>query len=143
MWERWRQQVGYIDDVNFFAEGPTFNAAYAKLNDMMTCEGGGQEWSRNHNSKFEMSKLTLVGFSCWNTQDLAHPGKTVAEPWPNLTLGDTTIKPTKSHKFVGVAFDQELHWRVQAKRVVAKSTKWTLATHRLARPLAGISSRQR
>ena len=57
-------KVGYVDDVNFFAEGPTFDATYATLNDMMTRKGGGQEWSRNHNSKLEMSKLTLVGFSC-------------------------------------------------------------------------------
>ena len=92
--------------------------------------------------KFEMLKLTLVGFSRWRTQDPACPGKTVAEPRPNLTLGGTTIKPAKSHKFVGVAFDQELRWRVQAERVVAKATKWTLATHRLARPMVGISSQQ-
>ena len=29
-------KVGYIDDVNFFAEGPTFGVAYAKLSNMMT-----------------------------------------------------------------------------------------------------------
>ena len=56
-------KVGYVDDVNFYAEGHTFDAAYAKLSDMMTQEGGGQDWSKLHNSKFEMSKLTLVGFS--------------------------------------------------------------------------------
>ena len=100
------------------------------------------EWSRNHNSKFEMSKLTLVGFSRWRTQDPACPRKTVVEPRPNFTLNGTTIKPAESHKFVGVAFDQELRWRVQAKRVVAKATKWTLATRQLARPAASISSQQ-
>ena len=47
-------KVGYVDDVNFFAKGRTFNAAYAKLSDMMTREGGGQDWSKLHNSKFEM-----------------------------------------------------------------------------------------
>ena len=51
--------VGYVDDVNFFAEGPTFDVAYAKLSDMVTHDGGGQDWSKQHNSKFEMSKLTL------------------------------------------------------------------------------------
>ena len=135
-------KVGYVDNVNFFAEGPTFDAAYATLNNMITCEGGGQEWSRNHNSKFEMSKLTLVGFSHQHTQDPARPGKTVAEPRPNLILSDMTIKPAESHKFMGVAFNQELRWRVQAKRVVAKATKWTLATRQLARPVASISSWQ-
>ena len=47
-------KVGYVDDVNFFAKGRTFDAAYAKLSDMMTREGGGQDWSKLHNSKFEM-----------------------------------------------------------------------------------------
>ena len=48
-------KVGYVDDVNFFAEGHTFNTAYVKLSDMMTREGGGQYWSKLHNSKFEIS----------------------------------------------------------------------------------------
>ena len=91
-------KVGYVDDINFFTEGPTFNAMYAMLSNMMTHDGGGQEWSRNHNSKFERSKLTLVGFSHWHIQDPAHPGRTMAEPWPNLMLGDMTIKLAKLHK---------------------------------------------
>ena len=32
-------KVGYVDDVNFFAEGPTFDAAYVKLSDMVTHNG--------------------------------------------------------------------------------------------------------
>ena len=56
-------KVGCVDNVNFYAKGRTFDAAYAKLSNMMTREGGGQDWSKLHNSKFEMSKLTLVGFS--------------------------------------------------------------------------------
>ena len=60
---RTEMKVGYMDDVNFFAEGPTLDDAYAALGDMMMHNGGGLDWSRNHNSKFEMSKLTLVGFS--------------------------------------------------------------------------------
>ena len=36
-------KVGYVNDVNFFAEGPTFDEAYAKLSDMVTRDGGGQD----------------------------------------------------------------------------------------------------
>ena len=120
-------KVGYVDDVNFFAEGPTFNNAYAVLGNMMMCDGGGLDWSRNHNSKFEMSKLTLVGFSRQHVQDPACPGKMIAEPQPSLSLGDTVIQPVASHKFIGVVFDQELGWGMQAERVVAEATKWVLA----------------
>ena len=56
-------KVGSVDDINFVAEAPTFIEAYAKLNDMMMHDGGGQDWSRDHTSRFEMLKLTLVGFS--------------------------------------------------------------------------------
>ena len=56
-------KIVYVDDANFFAEGPDFKTAYEKLHDMMTQEGGGQDWARTHGSRFEMSKLELVGFS--------------------------------------------------------------------------------
>ena len=36
-------KVGYVDDINFFAEGPTFDEAYAKLSDMVTRDRGGQD----------------------------------------------------------------------------------------------------
>ena len=134
--------VGYMDDVNFYAEGCTFDAAYAKLSDMMTQEGGGQDWSKLHNSKFKMSKLTLVGFSHWHVQDPARLGKLKAEPWPNLSLCGTDIKLAESHKFLGVVFDQELWWNTQVEQVIAKATKWTLASQRLARPAASISPQQ-
>ena len=101
-------KVGYVDDVNFYAEGRTFDAAYTKLSDMMTREGGGQDWSKLHNSKFEMSKLTLVGFSRRCVQDPTCPRKMTAEHRPNLSLCGTSIKPAESHKFLGVVFDQEL-----------------------------------
>ena len=101
-------KVGYMDDVNFFAEGRTFDAAYAKLSDMMTQDGGGQDWSKLHNSKFEMSKLTLVGFSHQRVQDPACPGKLKAEPQRILSLCGMNIKLAESHKFLGVIFNQEL-----------------------------------
>ena len=56
-------KVVYVDDANYYAEGANFNKAYVKLCDMMTWEGGGQGWLKEHNSRFKMSKLTLVGFS--------------------------------------------------------------------------------
>ena len=49
------------------------------------------------------------------------------------------IKLAESHKFLGVIFDQELQWNTQAERVIAKATKWTLASRRLTRPATSIS----
>ena len=95
---------------------------------MMMHDGGGLDWSRNHNSKFEMSKLTLVGFSHQHVQDPACPGKMIVEPRPSLSLGDTVIQSAVSHKFVRVVFNPELRWGMQAERMVAKATKCVLAT---------------
>src|SRR6266481_324633 len=53
-------------------------------------------------------------------------------------IGNTVVKPSTTHKFLGVLFDQELHWKEQAKRVVAKATKWMLNVHRLAKLAKGI-----
>ena len=136
--ERMEMKVGYIDDVNFFVEGPTFNEAYSKLSNMMMRDGGGLDWY----SRFEMSKLTLIGFSCRRMQDPVHPRKVIAEPWPSFSLNGTIIKPAKAHKFVGTIFDQELRWKMQADRVIAKATKWVLASCCLARPAAGIFPHQ-
>ena len=78
--EKGEAKVGYMDDVNFFAEALTFNEAYAKLNDMITYDGRGQDWSRDHNSRFEMSKLTLIGFIHRRVRDPAQLEKLIVEP---------------------------------------------------------------
>src|SRR6266481_3661843 len=109
---------------------------------MMTQANGGQAWSNDHNSRFEMSKLMLVGFSRRRAPDLQRPGKMTPEVQPTLTIGGTTIKAVTAHKFLGVIFDQELCWKEQAEHVIAKATKWTLCARRLARPAMGILPRQ-
>jgi len=38
-------KIAYVDNANFYAEGSSFEEAYGKLCNMMTREGGGQEWS--------------------------------------------------------------------------------------------------
>jgi len=140
--KRQEMKIGYVDDVNFYAEGMDFEEAYEPLSDMMKRANGGQAWSSDHNSCFEMSKLTLVGFSCQHVSKPQHPSKTMPEVRPTLTIGGTTIKVAIAHKFLGVIFDQELRWKEQAERVIAKATKWTLCARRLVRLAMGISLHQ-
>ena len=59
--ERMEMKVGYIDNVNFFAEGPTFDEAYSKLSNMMMCNSGDLDWSRSHNSRL-LCSVTLTPF---------------------------------------------------------------------------------
>ena len=89
-----------------------------------------------------MSKLTLVGFSHRHVPDPQCPRKTMPEVQPALTTGRMTIKAAVVHKFWGVIFDQELHWKEQAEWVISKATKWTLCARGLARLAMGISPHQ-
>ena len=100
--KRQEMKIGYVDDMNFYAEGVDFKEAYEQLSDMMTWANGGQAWSSDHNSCFEMSKLMLVGFSCWCMSDPQRPSKTMPEVRPALTISGTTIKAAIAHKFLGV-----------------------------------------
>ena len=113
-------KIAYVNDTNYYTKGVDFEEAYEKLRDMMTRDGGGQDWSCWHNSKFEMSKLALMGFSRWQAPDPSHPGKLRPESRPNLELNGAVIKPAVSHKFLGVLFNQELRWNEQVEKVVAK-----------------------
>ena len=71
--------------------------------------------------------------------DPQQAGKMMPEPRPSLMIGNTVVKPSATHKFLGVLFNQELCWKEQAERVVAKATKWTLNVHQLAKLAKGIS----
>ena len=79
--------LAFVDDTAFMAIGKDFNKTHAILVDMLEREGGGYQWSKDHNSKFETSKER-----------------------PPIHVRGITIKLTKSHKFLGVILDQELRW---------------------------------
>ena len=55
--------IAYVDDASFYAEGLNFNEAYDRLRDMMCRSQGGYDWLTQHNSRFEPSKMALIGFS--------------------------------------------------------------------------------
>ena len=54
--------IAYVDDTCYYAEGPDFGETHDKLRNMMCREQGRFEWSELHNSRFEPSKMALVGF---------------------------------------------------------------------------------
>ena len=133
--------IAYVDDASYYAEGTGFEEAYDRLCNMMNREGGGYEWSDQHNSHFETSKMVIVGFSHrWKTDPL-RPGKTIPEPWPDFLLRDATINPSSLHKYLGIVFDQELRWKEQAEHATGAVAKWTLCFRRLTKPAFGIRAR--
>lgn len=90
-------------------------------------QGRAREWTLTHNSRFEKSKFTIVCFLRWRTPDPLQPGKTTPEPRPDFVYKGVSIKPQHNHKFLGMHFDQELRWDIQAERVTAKATYCSFA----------------
>ena len=125
--------IAYVDDASFYAEGTNFTEPYDRLRDMMTRAQGGYDWSNSHNSRFEPSKMALVGFSRKRTPDPQHPGKLAPEPQPDLHLCRDIVKPSTTLKYLGVVFDQQLHWREQVEHVTGTAAKWMLCFCRLTK----------
>ena len=90
----------YVDDAILIATAKDFEGTHEILADMMTRRNGAIDWSKNHNSKFEFSKLALI--------DFAHRNKKIHRP--HLTLPNTTIMPSRNTKYLGVFLDQHLSW---------------------------------
>jgi hypothetical protein len=51
--------LAFVDDTAYIAIGPTFEHAHAILKDMMERPKGALQWSRKHNSRFEVNKFAL------------------------------------------------------------------------------------
>ncbi|THH07034.1 hypothetical protein EW146_g9437, partial [Bondarzewia mesenterica] len=88
--------TSFVDDAAFIAVGKTFSEMHKTLARMMKRAGGGIDWSKDHNSCFEDSKLALIDFSRRRDPDTTHPGKTTLARCPPLTLPSVTIHPSTS-----------------------------------------------
>ena len=95
--------LAFVDDTAFIAIGKTFEETHATLKSMLERNGGGYQWSKDHNSKFETSKFALIDFT-----------RSRAKERLPLHIRGITIQPSSSHKFLGIIIDQELRWREQA-----------------------------
>ena len=116
--------LAFVDDTAFIAIGKDFHETHATLIDMLEREGGGYQWSKDHNSKFETSKFALIDFSMNR-----------AKEHPPIKVRGITIKPSSSHKFLGVILDQELRWKEQANYSLGKGMEYAI----LMRHISGAS----
>lgn len=65
------KMLAFVDDTVFTAIGKDFHETHRILQDMLNRPGGGFEWSKDHNSRFEPSKFALLDFSMNSTKE--HP----------------------------------------------------------------------
>ena len=122
--------LAFVDDTAFIAIGKDFQETHSILVDMLEREGGGYQWSKDHNSKFETSKFALIDFSLNRAKER-----------PPIHIRGITIKPTPSHKFLGVIIDQELRWREQASYSLGKGTEYTMLMRRISGASWGVPSK--
>lgn len=116
-----------MDNITLLAAMDTFTGAHDTLVRMMVRLGGVEEWSREHNSLWEIiSKFVLKDFTRQKEVDINNTSWRIGMMQPGLVINGTHIKPMEIHRYMGLIFNQELRRRQQAEVAVAKGTKWIL-----------------
>jgi len=123
--DKGESMMAYVDDLVMIAIADTFQEAHEKLLSMMTREGGAGKWSTIHNSPLKYSKLMLV--------DFAHSSSSKQRVL--LSLPQIKIHPSKSTKYLGVIFNQNLNWKEQHAHAIGKGTSWAMQIKQLAKPM--------
>jgi hypothetical protein len=59
---------------------------------------------------------------------------------PDIVLEGRAIKASHSVRYLGVIVDEQLRWKEQAERAVARAAKWTIQAQRLSRMAKGLRS---
>ena len=121
----------FVDNTMFFVAGNTYQENNTKLANMMAQRNGATEWSKTHNSNFEIDKFALLHLSRKCEPDPNRPGKQRPIPRPALTLTDHTITPSASHKFLGVILDQALNFKEHANYTLGKGVMYAAQIRRL------------
>lgn len=122
--------LAFVDDTALIAIAKDFTETHAILTDMLERAGGGYDWSRTHNSRFETNKFALMDFSMNRRKDR-----------PEMPLRGTIIRPSSTHRFLGVILDQELRWKAQIDNAIAKGTTYVLQLRRLSSSAKGLPLR--
>jgi hypothetical protein len=107
--------LAFVDDTAFIAIGNSIKETHDMLQDMLERAGGGFDWSRDHNSKFETNKFALI--------DLTHTNPKEEDRLP-MNIRGTVIKPSPAHKFLRVIIDKRLSWRQHITYAIGKGTAY-------------------
>jgi hypothetical protein len=132
--------IGFVDDKLVVVEGDSLETNVKQLEEFMMKEDGALEWSRDHNSRFELSKLALIHFTRTRSPDPSNPKKMIPKAQPNMTIGNEIIKAKNNFRYLGVILDRELRWREQRAAVIAKGERYVNALRRLTRYAIGLKT---
>ena len=104
----------------------------------MTKEEGGLQWSKEHNSKFEVTKFAILHLSRKTRPDPSSEHRRLPLERPKLVLEGQEVNETDCYKYLGVQIYSQLRWKEQAQQATANATKWILQYQRLTRPSTGV-----
>ena len=71
-----------------------------------------QKWCQSWHLKLQPAKTELIHFSL-------HPNKKYKNP-VQVKVGNTTIKPVTSTRYLGVLFDYKLNWKIHIRHIETK-----------------------
>jgi len=128
--EKGELALAFVDDMALVVIGKTFKNNHSQLKDMMERQGGGYEWSKDQNSRFETNKFALMDFSLNRSKNR-----------PDMVLRRVTIKSTGTHKFLSLMLDNELRWKAQETYATAKGANYTLLLQRLSSTTWGVPAK--
>ena len=106
-----------------------------------TVHEGGLDWSRDHNSRFEITKLAVLHASRKTIRDPEDDSRRIQLDRPELRVNGHIIGEVSSYKYLGILIDAQLRWNEQAHRAVANATKWLLQYRRLTKLSTGTCAK--
>jgi len=92
--------LGYVA---ILAIGNDLDNTTDKLSEIMNGRDGGLNWSRTHNSKFEISKSVIMHATRARSDDNEYPGG-----HPQLELDGQLVEEVESFKYLGIHVDNKL-----------------------------------
>jgi ribonuclease HI len=133
--------LGYVDDIAMLAVGKDFKETTSKLEKLMTKMDRGITWSKDHNSRFEISKSVVMHASRRTQVDPRNARKRIPLDQPPLQINGQLIQKVANFKYLGVLLDEGLQWKAQAQKATANATSWILQFRRLTKPSTGVSAK--
>jgi ribonuclease HI/exonuclease III len=139
--DEYEDAIGYVDDVALLAIGNDFEDTTRRLKNMMDKQEGGLEWSKTHNSRFEISKSAVLHLTRKTIVDPEDNRSRIPLIKPPLMVSGQVITEVQSYKYLGIQIDTQLRWKEQVQRAVSNATKWLLQYRRLTKPSTGTNAK--
>ncbi|KAJ7134460.1 hypothetical protein C8R44DRAFT_609930, partial [Mycena epipterygia] len=133
----------YIDDYHALAIGKDLRATSQAIAEVVTREGGVNEWGETHNSVFGAAKDQACHFSTRRrlvAQPFGQKSKWLPEKRPDIVINGLVVKPSKAVKLVGIWLDEGLTFKVHGAAALARGHEWLVNFRHLARVSGGVGA---